>query len=135
MKNILGFLWIAFLLLAGLFVATRGRSTPFSAATVRDTIPATILTASGTTTTNKVGSSLYVEGVLYHTFHGINGGSTLQQFAVDRSLDNTNWVVVSTNALLASGTTEVTMTGKFSFVRARQIGTNAAMNVLYLGGN
>ncbi len=116
-------------------LAVKSQATPFSLANRGDTIPLRLLTASGTTTTNTVGTGQNVESVLNHTFHGVNLGSTLQQYAVDRSLDGTNWVVVSTNALLANGTTEVTMSGKYLQVRVRQIGTNAAMIVNYLGGN
>lgn len=85
--------------------------------------------------TNKVGTGTNVEGVLYHTFQAINSGASNIQFAIDRSLDGTNWVVVSTTAVATVSTADTTMTGKFSWVRAREIGTNSAMVIQYLGGN
>jgi len=95
----------------------------------------TALTASGTTTTNSVGTGFWTEANLYHTFEAICTGSAAQQIAIDRSLDGSNWIVVSTNAVAATtGITEVTMTGKWSYMRVRQIGTNSALSVLYLGG-
>lgn len=116
------------------FLSNPASATNFPQAIRGNTINALLISASGTTTTNTVGSSTNVEGVLYHSFQAING-SVAQQFAIDWSLDNTNFVPDSTNAVAASGTAGVTKTGKWSYIRIRQIGTNSTLSVYYLGGN
>lgn len=113
------------------------RATTFPLANRGDTVNVTLLTASGTTTTNVVGTSYFVEKPSYHTIHILNTGGSSQGCAIDRALDSsgTNWIVVSTNVVAAGGVGEVTMTGHWSYVRARQLGTNDSMTVFYLGGN
>ena len=122
------------LLVAAVFLS-KSDATSFPTGMRADTINSTILTASGTTTTNKVGTGLYVEGVLNHSFQCVNSGAAAQQFIIDWSLDNTNFVPISTNAVAATSTAGITSIGKYAYVRARQLGTNDAMAVIYLGGN
>jgi hypothetical protein len=89
-----------------------------------------------TTSTNATGAAVNVENNTYHTFHIIsttNGAGVL----LDRSLDASNWVTFSTNVPAVSNnpfTTEVTMTGKWSYVRARTVWTNGTYTINYLGG-
>jgi hypothetical protein len=94
----------------------------------------TALLSAPLITTNKTGSGFFVENAIYHTFHTVNSGTNSIYVGIDRSLDGSNWVAVGTNTVAASGVGETTMTGKWSWVRARWYGTNSTTTVNYLGG-
>lgn len=117
-----------------LYVFHQAKASSFPTGTRGDTINATLLSCSAGVT-NKVGAEQFVEGVYMHTIQANNTGTNPQQYIIDRSLDSVNWIVLGTNAVAAGGTDETNFTGKFSYVRARQRGTNSSMTVLYLGGN
>lgn len=117
-----------------IFLGYNLKATSFPAGMRSDTINATLLSCSAGVT-NKVGLDFNVEGVYMHTIQANNTGTNPQQYIIDRSLDSVNWIVLGTNAVAAGGADETNFTGKFSYVRARQRGTNSSMSVLYLGGN
>ena len=78
------------------------------------------------TVTNFGGASLY------HTYQV--GGTNAVWFAVDRSLDRTNWYLGTTNAVAAGGVGEATVTGKYQYFRVRIQGTNVGATINYMGG-
>ena len=53
---------------------------------------------------------------------------------MDKSLDNTNWVLGTTTAIAAGVVTESTVTGKEGYLRIRIQGTNVGGGINYLGG-
>jgi hypothetical protein len=69
---------------------------------------------------------------LYHTIHFYPTG--VCSYAVDKSLDNTNWVLGTTTAIAAGVVTESTVTGKEGYLRIRIQGTNVGGGINYLGG-
>lgn len=89
--------------------------------------------------TNSTSASLYTEKNCFHAIQ-VNLSTNLVStatFAVDGSLDNTNWVVLtSTNSIANTGGTALfSYAGACSYMRVRNvIGTNAVATVIYLGG-
>jgi len=130
-------------LLLGLAVLTavallhRAQGTDFPLAQEAGTVNATVLQAS----TNVTGTGVFLEKSTYHTFWVVNGltnnsvGPTNTVY-LGRSLDNVNWVEWSTNSFTNANFAEVTLTGKWSWFRARVAGatTNVNVTVTYLGG-
>lgn len=87
--------------------------------------------------TNFIGVTNEVDQNLYHTVHvfistNLNGC----QWALDNSLDSTNWVFGTTNVWTASGNiVESNITAKKGFFRLRIVtGTNVVGTANYLGG-
>lgn len=112
-------------------VAVGVLATSFPPSTTVDTVNVTVSTGY---VTNLTGNSVFIESPLYHTFQAVNSGTNSVSVAIDRSLDGSNWIGVTTNVLAASGTAETTMTGKWSYFRVRYTGTNSPVTVTYLGG-
>lgn len=111
--------------------STPARAASFTPGMALSTINTTIASvgASATNSTNAIN----VEGQIYHTFHVVSLTTTAELVNLDRSLDNVNWVPFFTNAV-SNTTTEFTMTGKWSWFRARILSTNGQVSVNYLGG-
>lgn len=109
------------------------RATDFPPQTANNTLNYTLM-SSGVLETNKTGTGVFIEAANYHTIQFVNTGTNSAACMVDRSLDNTNWILVSTNAVAASATAEVTMVGRWSYIRARLRSTNTTVTATYLGG-
>lgn len=69
---------------------------------------------------------------VYHTVQFYPTGAC--SFTVDRTIDGTNWVAGTSNAVAAASITEVTLTGKYNQLRVRVQGTNVGGGFSYLGG-
>jgi hypothetical protein len=83
--------------------------------------------------TNSVGSSFRIDGSLYHSIHAYSTNAF--SFALDKSMDGTNWVYGVTNAVAANIPVEVTLVQKIGYIRARTIAsTNIVGQINYLGG-
>jgi hypothetical protein len=87
-------------------------------------------TFTNATATNVL--TLRVDGALYHTFHFY--GATNFQYAIARSLDNTNYYYGATNAVTPNVVSEATITGKETWFRLLIQGTNVVGGINYLGG-
>jgi len=83
--------------------------------------------------TNSISTTNRVDLSLYHTIHAYSTNAF--SFAIDRSLDTTNWVAGATNAVVANVPVEVTLVGKYGYIRVRTLGaTNIVGGINYLGG-
>ena len=85
-------------------------------------------------TTNSTTPSLYVEGCSYYAitvFQGAGGSSVT--FAIDGSMDNTNWVqnIKQINGVV-SGVVQGYATGGYKFIRARVVTGVASTTLNYL---
>jgi hypothetical protein len=127
---------LTFAILAAIVaIALVARATIFNPSNLYSTTNVAIMTAPASYT-NYTGSAFFLEADLYHTFQAYNSGASNEAFAIDRSLDGINWVVVGTNLCSSSNVVDTTTTvGHWSYFRCRQIGTNSAITVTYLGGN
>lgn len=94
-------------------------SQTYAFGTFTNSTPATVLTVR-------------VDQALYHTAHIY--GATNFTYVIDRSIDNTNWYSGATNAVVAGGIAEATITGKEVYLRFRVQGTNVVGGINYLGG-
>ena len=78
--------------------------------------------------------TLQVDWALYHTFQSYTATNAMS-VAIDKSLDGTNWVLGTTNAIAVGVASETTITGKYLNFRVRASGTNLlGAGVNYLGG-
>lgn len=83
--------------------------------------------------TNSISITNRVDGNLYHSIHAYSTNAF--SFVVDRSMDTTNWVAGATNAVAANVPVEVTLVGKYGFIRVRTLAaTNIVGGINYLGG-
>jgi hypothetical protein len=82
--------------------------------------------------TNSISVTNRVDANLYHTIHAYSTNAFT--FIVEKSLDTTNWCNGTTNAVVANVPVEVTLVGKYGFIRVRAIGTNIVGGINYLGG-
>lgn len=119
-------------------LALTASATDFPSATAFYTQNATILTLASPNT-NSVSSGLSVEPNLYHTVQVTISTNLVSsaQFVLDGSLDNTNFTpLTATNSIVTGGgTTFLTVTAKYSYIRLRTvIGTNTVGTATYLGG-
>ena len=69
---------------------------------------------------------------LYHTIQLYP--TNVCSYALDKSLDNTNWTLGTTTAIAAGVVTEATVTAKQAYLRIRLQGTNIGGGINYLGG-
>lgn len=89
--------------------------------------------------TNSTFASIYTEKNCFHSIQ-INLSTNListATFVIDGSLDNTNFVPLTTTNSIANtgGTLLFSYSGAISYMRVRNvIGTNAVATVIYLGG-
>ncbi len=89
--------------------------------------------------TNSTASSLYTEKNCFHAIQ-INLSTNLvstASFVIDGSLDNINWVPLTTTNTIANtgGTALFSYAGAMTYMRVRSpISTNAVATVIYLGG-
>lgn len=88
---------------------------------------------SGTNHPNAT-NSIWVEPNLYHTFVLSITCTDSTTVTLDRTLDQVAWIPFSTNTATSTANSEVTILGKWSYVRGRFTGSNASATVLYLGG-
>ncbi len=131
MKKTIIFLALAALL--ALLLWTDSHATPFPTGQANDTINLTLL---GPTTSNKTGTAYFVEGVSLHTFQIVTLCTNAVSNVISGSLDASNWVPLSTNAVSASATNGITLSGRYSYIQATfaAITNGAATNtIIYLG--
>jgi len=89
--------------------------------------------------TNSTYSSIYTEKNCFHAIQ-INLTTNLVStatFVIDGSLDNTNFVPITTTNSIANtgGTILFSYAGAMAYMRVRNVvGTNAVATVIYLGG-
>ena len=69
---------------------------------------------------------------VYHTYQLV--GTNVFSYAIDRTLDRTNWYVGATNAVAIGTVAEATITGKYQHFRVRIQGTNVGATINYMGG-
>lgn len=83
--------------------------------------------------TNSISITNRVDANLYHTIHAYSTNAF--SFVVEKSLDTTNWCNGTTNAVAANVPVEVTLVGKYGFIRVRTLAaTNIVGGINYLGG-
>ena len=83
--------------------------------------------------TNSISVTNRVDANLYHTIHAYSTNAF--SFVVEKSLDTTNWCNGTTNAVAANVPVEVTLVGKYGFIRVRTLAaTNIVGGINYLGG-
>ena len=116
--------------LVGLGLSWAAWATDFPPAFANNTVNATLLSAG-----TNASATLFVERSLHHTCQMTNAGSAAVTVYLDRGLDGSTWTSWSTNSLAAGGTGEATAIGKWSYFRARLVGTNTLLTTVnYLGG-
>jgi hypothetical protein len=97
-----------------------------------------VITNLSGVSTNPVATSLPVDANLYHTVNAIVTVSTNGfSFAMDTSLDSTNYVLGTTNLVTATAgaaTLKVTLVEKEAYLRFRIFATNSTASITYLGG-
>lgn len=130
--------FIAFIVaVAAVALVISSNATDFPLGTVAFSQNTTIPIASPNT--NATSSVLYVEKNCFHAIQvtlSTNLVSTAS-FVIDGSLDNTNWVPLTTTNTIANtgGTTLFSYAGAMTYMRVRStISTNAVGNIIYLGG-
>jgi len=77
-------------------------------------------------------ATIQVDAAVYHTFQLT--ATNAFAYAIDRSLDNTNWILGVTNSIAANGVTDTNFVAKEKYYRIRINGTNLVGSVKYLGG-
>ena len=83
--------------------------------------------------TNSISITNRVDANLYHTIHAYSTNAF--SFVVEKSLDTTNWCNGTTNTVAANVPVEVTLVGKYGFIRVRTLAaTNIVGGINYLGG-
>ncbi len=120
---------------AALYLIPDTRATPFPTGQANDTVNLTLISA---TTSNKTGTAYFVEGVSLHTFQIVTLCTNAVSNVFQGSLDGSNWVPLSTNAVSASATNGTTLSAqRWSYIRALFTQTTASGStntVTYLGG-
>ncbi len=124
--------------LLSVVLAISARATDFVLGTVAYSQNLTTNAFSGLNT-NSTYSSIFTEKNCFHAIQ-INLSTNLvstASFVIDGSLDNTNFVPLTTTNTIANtgGTALFSYAGAISYMRVRNtIGTNAVATVIYLGG-
>lgn len=127
--------WIA---LISVVLALSAKATDFPLGTAAYS-QNSILTTLTSPNTNSSSAGLFVEKNCFHAIQ-VNLSTNLVSsalFVVDGSLDNTNWVPLTTTNTIANtgGATLFTYVGPVSYLRLRStISTNAVGTAIYLGG-